>query len=195
VLPGSRKGELKYIGPAFAAACALLDADPGFAGVTFVAPMASPALKSMFAKQLADAGVDCSGDRFRLIDGNSELAITAADVALLASGTVALEAALLQTPMIAAYKVAPLTAAIATTFRLLKTPFITLPNLLTRKPLVPEYKQNDATPQALATAVRNLLGDAKLRESIVREFSALRGLLARGADERAADAIMKLIGP
>jgi lipid-A-disaccharide synthase len=97
--------------------------------------------------------------------------------------------------MIAAYKVAPLTAAIATTFRLLKTPFITLPNLLTRKPLVPEYKQNEATPEVLATAVKKLIGDVELRESIVREFSTLRGLLARGADERAADAIMKLVAP
>jgi lipid-A-disaccharide synthase len=191
VLPGSRKGEVARIGPAFASACALLAADPKSADLTFVAPMANPALKSVFAEQLADAGL--ASDRFKLIDGDSETAITAADVVLLASGTAALEAALLQTPIVAAYKVAPLTAAIAKTFRLLKTPFITLPNLLTERPLVPELTQNDATPEALKAAVSDLLFDSALRASIIDEFSGLRELLARGADERAADAVLALL--
>ena len=193
VLPGSRKGEVKYIGPAFAGAIKLMTADPATANASFVAPMATPALKVLFAEQLAAAGVDLAGDRVKLIDGDSETAITAADVALLASGTVALEAALLQTPMVAAYKVAPLTAAIAKTFRLLKTPYITLPNLLTEKPRVPELTQNNATPEALKSEVSRMLCDSALRESIVHEFSELRGLLARGADERAADAVLALI--
>jgi lipid-A-disaccharide synthase len=191
VLPGSRKGEVARIGPAFASACALLVADPKSANVTFVAPMANSALKSAFAEQLADAGL--ASDRFKLIDGDSETAITAADVVLLASGTAALEAALLQTPIVAAYKVAPLTAAIAKTFRLLKTPFITLPNLLTESPMVPELTQNDATPEALKSAVSDLLFNSALRASIIDEFSGLRGLLARGADERAADAVLALL--
>jgi lipid-A-disaccharide synthase len=191
VLPGSRKGEVARIGPAFASACALLVADPKSANVTFVAPMANSALKSAFAEQLADAGL--ASDRFKLIDGDSETAITAADVVLLASGTAALEAALLQTPIVAVYKVAPLTAAIAKTFRLLKTPFITLPNLLTESPMVPELTQNDATPEALKSAVSDLLFNSALRASIIDEFSGLRGLLARGADERAADAVLALL--
>jgi lipid-A-disaccharide synthase len=193
VMPGSRKGEVERIGPAFANACALLVADPATADVCFVAPMATPTLKTMFTEQLKSAGIEPGGDRFKLIDGNSEAAITAADVSLLASGTVSLESALLQTPMVAAYKVAPLTASIAKTFRLLKTPFITLPNLLTERPLVPEFRQNDATPEALKAAVSEMLLDTALRESIVQEFSNLRGLLARGADERAADAVLSLI--
>lgn len=194
VLPGSRKGEVHRIGPAFAGACALLAADPATADVSFVAPMATPLLKSLFTEQLISAGVDLAGDRFKLIDGDSETALTAADVSLLASGTASLESALLQTPMVAAYKVAPLTAAIAKTFRLLKTPYITLPNLLTENPRVPEFTQNDATPEALKAAVSNMLLDATLRDSIVEDFSGLRGLLARGADGRAADAVLGLIG-
>jgi lipid-A-disaccharide synthase len=193
VLPGSRKGEVQHIGPAFAGACALLAADPATADVSFVAPMATPSLKTLFGKQLDAAGVDHSCKRFKLIDGDSEAALTAADVALLASGTASLESALLQTPMVAAYKVAPLTASIAKTFRMLKTPYITLPNLLTEKPLVPEFTQNDATPESLKAAVSKMLLDTNLRESIVQQFSDLRGLLARGADERAADAVLDLI--
>ena len=138
-------------------------------------------------------GIESGSDRFKLTDGDSEKAITAADVSLLASGTVSLESALLQTPMVAAYKVAPLTASIAKTFRLLKTPYISLPNLLTEKPLVPEFRQNDATPEALKEAVSKMLLDTALRDSIVQEFSNLRGLLAQGADERAADAVLSLI--
>ena len=193
VLPGSRKSELKYIGPAFAGAVRLLVDDPATADVSYVAPMATPALKSIFTEQLEAAGLGSDVGRIRLLDGQSEAAITAADLALLASGTVALEAALLQTPMVAAYKVAPLTASIASFFRLLKTPYITLPNLLTTNPLVPEFKQNEATPEALKSALSTLLQDAALRKSIVSEFSALRGQLARDADERAADAILDLI--
>jgi lipid-A-disaccharide synthase len=193
VMPGSRKGEVERIGPAFAGACALLASDPATADVSFVAPMATPALKSMFTAQLQSAGIDLAGGRFKIIDGDSEKAITAADVSLLASGTVSLESALLQTPMVAAYIVAPLTASIARTFRLLKTPYITLPNLLTEKPLVPEFTQDDATPESLKAAVSNMLLDTALRSSIVREFSDLRGTLARGADERAADAVLGLI--
>ena len=193
VLPGSRNSEVRYIGPAFAGACALLAGDPATANLTFVAPMATPALKTLFAEQLAAAGIDCNRKQFRLVDGNSETALAAADVALLASGTVSLEAALLQTPMVAAYKVSPLTYAIAKTFRLIKTPYITLPNLLTDKPLVPELTQYNASPEALKVAVSELLLDTDLRDSIVSEFSELRSLLARGADERAADAILNLI--
>lgn len=194
VLPGSRNSEIKYIGPAFAGAVKRLIDDPATPELAFVAPMATPALKTLFAGQLAAVGLDPHGERVRLLDGDSELAIIAADVVLLASGTAALEAALLQTPMVAAYKVAQLTATIASVFRLLKTPYITLPNLLTEKPLVPEFKQNDATPEALQAAVATLLQDVERREYIVREFTVLRGLLARGADERAADAILELAG-
>lgn len=189
VLPGSRRAEVVRLGGVFAEACALLAADPATSNVTFVASLTTQDLKTIFVQQLSAAGIL---DRFSLLEGDAELAITAADIALLTSGTVALEAALLKTPVVAAYKVSALTYAIARSFRLIKTPFITLPNLLTDQPLIPELIQYKATPLALKAAVSELLLDAGRRESIVQAFSGLRGQLARGADQRAAQAILSV---
>ena len=191
VLPGSRKGEVQRMGTAFARACALIGADQATASVSFVAPMATPELRLIFQEQLQAAGML---DRFVLLDRNAETALTAADVALLASGTVSLEAALLSTPHVAAYIVAQLTKDVMKVFNMLKTPYVALPNLLTDKPLVPELVQEAATPEALGAAVSKLLKDPALRESIAQEFSRLRGQLARGADKRAANAVLDLIG-
>ncbi len=189
VLPGSRMSEVSRLGPVFAAACArLAAADPA---VRFVAPMASEKIKELFEKQLHAANI---ASRFLLTDGNAQRVIVAADVVLLASGTATLETALLGRPMVAAYRFAPLTYAILKTFRLLKVPYFTLPNLLTPEPLVPEFLQGAASPEALANAVSGLMKDPDCRAAITNQFSKLRTELAQGADQRAAQAIVDLAG-
>ena len=127
-----------------------------------------------------------------LVDGNAELAITAADIVLLASGTAALEAALLGKPMVAAYRVSPLTYGIVSGFSLLKIPYITLPNLLTNQPLIPEFIQYAATADSLYQSLQDLLRDRDRRIAIANEFKLIREGLARGADDRAADAVLKI---
>ena len=97
----------------------------------------------MIEQQLAAAGVETL---FTLIDGDSIAAMSAADVVLLASGTAALESALLCKPTVAAYKVAEISARIVQVFRLIKAPYFTLPNLLTEEALVPELIQWAVTP-------------------------------------------------
>jgi lipid-A-disaccharide synthase len=189
VLPGSRKSEVSRVGPIFAETCAGLAGND--AELTFVAPMATAALKKMFLEQLEAAGI---ADRFILTDRNAELVITAADVALLVFGTATLQTALLGAPMIGAHKVAGLTYAIGKGLNIVKVPYYSLPNLLTKEPLVPEYLQHEAQPAILETAVRDLLDDATRRAHITDKFSALRNMLARGADERAAEAVLKLAG-
>ena len=189
VLPGSRMSEVSRLGPVFAAACArLAAADPA---LRFVAPMASEKIKELFEKQLHAANI---ASRFLLTDGNAQRVIVAADVVLLASGTATLETALLGRPMVAAYRFAPLTYAILKTFRLLKVPYFTLPNLLTPEPLVPEFLQGAASPEALANAVSGLMKDPDCRAAITNQFSKLRTELAQGADQRAAQAIVDLAG-
>jgi len=187
VLPGSRMSEVSRLGPVFARACARLAKHDGELG--FVAPMVSERICNTFAGYL-DA--EKLRDRFLLVSGNADRAMIAADVALLASGTAALQAALLGRPMVAAYRLAPLTYAIVKAFRLIKVPYITLPNLLTDTPLVPEFIQGAATPRALAESVRGLLADRQRRAAIARGFCPLRAALARGANERAADAVLAL---
>ena len=187
VLPGSRGTEVARLGPIFAQACRrLLERR---ADVGFVAPMASAALRERFEGMLAAAGVAA---RFRLVDGNAHDAMRAADVVLLASGTAALEAALLGRPIVAAYRLAPLTYALARSLKLVKVRHFTLPNLLTGQPLVPEFLQGGASPEALAEALEALLADPDRRAGIAREFAKLRDQLARGADRLAAQAVLEL---
>jgi lipid-A-disaccharide synthase len=118
--------------------------------------------------------------------------MAAADVVLLASGTAALEAALIGRPIVAAYKLAPLTYALARSLKLVKVRHFTLPNLLTTEALVPEFLQGEATAAALCESISGLLQDPQRRADIEREFAKLRDKLARGADRRAASAVFEL---
>mgnify|MGYP001811648011 CR=1 FL=1 len=104
VMPGSRSGEVSRIGGIVAAAAkAILAARPG---IRFVTPVAAPKLRPLIEQQLRDAGVDA---QFTLLDGDANLAMSAADVVLQASGTAVLEAALLRKPTVATYRVSPVT--------------------------------------------------------------------------------------
>jgi lipid-A-disaccharide synthase len=188
VLPGSRKNEVMRLGPVFAAASRQLMERSS--DISFIAPMASSNLRRIFEMQLEEAGVAA---RFTLLERDAQSAMAAADVVLLASGTAALEAALLGRPIVAAYRLAPLSYALARSLKLLKVQHFSLPNLLTAEPLVPEFLQSDATAEALSTAVYGLLQDPQRRAFIEREFARLREQLARGADERAAKAVLDLV--
>ena len=129
--------------------------------------MVSEKLRKIFAEDLAVAGVE---DRFLLTDGNAQSAIAASDVVLLASGTASLQAALLGKPVIAAYRFGSLTYAIAKTFRLVKVSHFALPNFLTEEPLVPEFLQDAAKPQALSAAVGEMLDNPDKKDAICRQF-------------------------
>ena len=187
VLPGSRDSEVSRLGPLFAAASARLARRDE--RLHFVTPAATPKLRAMIEAQLEQAGVS---ERFTITDGGSIDAMAAADVVLLASGTAALEAALLGKQTVAAYRVAALTALLVRLLGLLKLEYFTIPNLLTETPLVPEFIQEAATPEALAEAVAALLADPDRRLAITRRFNELRSTLALGADARAARAVLEV---
>lgn len=188
VLPGSRSSEVTRLGPVFAAAAARIAASTE--GVRFVTPVASPQLRPLIEKCLLDAGIM---DRFTLVDGDSERTMVASDVVLLASGTAALESALLCKPTVAAYRVAALTYSILYWFKLIDVPHFTLPNLLTEKPVVPEFIQRDATPDAIADEVTAMLNDPERCADIRATFAKLKSELALDANERAADALFSLV--
>lgn len=187
VLPGSRVSEVSRLGGVFADACRIL-ADRTNA-LEFVAPMATPQLHELFLAQLDKAGIT---DRFTLVDSKAEIAIESADVVMVASGTASLQAALLRKPMVGAYRLQPLTYAIAKGLRLVKVPYFTLPNLLTDDPLVPEFLQDSANAENLASAIDELLSDSDRRQRIAEKFGELRALLAKGADELAANAVLNV---
>ena len=187
VLPGSRSSEVSRLGPIFASAAAIISA--GDKDVRFVTPIATPKLRPMIEQQIREAGVQ---DVFQLVDGDSIEVMSAAHVVLLASGTAALESALLGKPTVAAYRVAGLTALIVKSLGLLNVSHFTIPNLLTEEPLIPEFIQKSATPEAIAGEVMALLADQPRREAISDRFAKLRTELALDADQRAADAIIDL---
>jgi lipid-A-disaccharide synthase len=185
VLPGSRSGEVKRLAPVFAAAAALLAR--AYDDLYFVTPVATPKLRPVIEQHLRDAGIR---ERFTLLDGQSHQAMSAADVVLLASGTAVLESALLGKPTVAAYILAGLTHVILKYLVRVRLTHFTLPNLLTEEPLVPEFIQGDATPEALASAVAELLDDPERCALIGNRFVKLREDLALDADKRAADAVI-----
>jgi lipid-A-disaccharide synthase len=190
ILPGSRASEIKNLGEVFIAAAASIAGARD--DVCFVTPVAAPALKSTVEAQIAAAGL---AKQFVLLDGDSERAMIAADVVLLASGTAALESAFLAKPTVAAYRVGSLTYAILEFSSLKNMVHFTLPNLLTETPLVPEFIQDDVEPEAIAREVIDLLDNPDRRRIITGRFARLRTELAQNTDQRAADAVIELAKP
>ncbi|BBB28542.1 lipid-A-disaccharide synthase, C-terminal [Neptunomonas japonica JAMM 1380] len=117
--------------------------------------------------------------------------MAAADAILIASGTATLEATLLKKPMVVAYKMASLTYAIYS--RMIKTPFISLPNILADEKLVPEVLQNDVVPARLAEELEKALQDKAYQALLDKRFTEINQQLKLDADERAADAVISLL--
>ncbi|UUA74365.1 lipid-A-disaccharide synthase [Cellvibrio sp. QJXJ] len=185
LLPGSRASEVERMGSLFMeSAVKCLEQDPG---LLFVIPSASPDRY----RQLHIALNDFVDYPIQLINGHSHEVMAAADVLLLASGTVALEALLLKKPMVVAYRLAPLTFKILSW--LVKTPWISLPNLLAQKLLVPELLQDKATPETLSAAVMNYFDNPEQAIALSETFAQMHIELKRDASARAAEAIARLI--
>lgn len=188
VLPGSRASEVSMLGEILVAAAGLIAKTRN--SIQFVTPVATPALRPAIEAQIAAAGLS---QKFVLLDGDSERAMVAADVVLLASGTAALESALLSRPTVAAYRLGKTSYAIFSALKLLKLTYFTLPNLLTETPLVPEFMQDEARPEDIAAAVVELLDDPVQRQMISDTFAKLRIELAQNTNQRAADAVISLL--
>lgn len=188
VLPGSRRGEVARLGEDFAAACTALASQAG-RPVKFIAPMASPEVAEIFRAQAAKTGAS-----IRLLDREADLALAAADVALVASGTATLQAMLHGCPMVVAYRLAALTAFIARDLGLVKLRTFSLPNLLAGEVLVPEFFQEAVTPSALAQALDGLLQDEPRQAVLRARFSALHRELRRDSARSAAQVVIELAG-
>ncbi|HET8550185.1 MAG TPA: DUF354 domain-containing protein, partial [Bryobacteraceae bacterium] len=125
--------------------------------------------------------------------GETRDAIAHADVAIAASGTVTVEAALLGTPMVTCYRVHPLSWMFGRRF--VRVPFLTMVNLIAGRQIVPELMQDKMTGEGLATEVEILLTDAKARETMKRELAEVAAKLTTPEDpiERAADIVAEVV--
>ncbi|WP_250462039.1 lipid-A-disaccharide synthase [Microbulbifer litoralis] len=185
LLPGSRGGEVKLLGPLFLQAARWCHQRRP--ELRFVLPAANEQRLAEL-KQLLENYGDLP---VTLLDGNSHGAVSAADNVLIASGTATLETMLLKKPMVVAYKMAGLSYAIFS--RMLHTSWVSLPNLLAQRELVPEILQDDATPENLGAALLQFYDDPLLYDQLQREFDDLHQQLRRNASARAADAVCQLI--
>ena len=122
-----------------------------------------------------------------LLDGQSHTAMAAADIVLMASGTTALEALLLKKPMVVGYKVAELSYQLLRF--MVKIPWLSLPNLLTGRELVPEFIRKKPTVDNLSEAVLSLLNNPAAAAALSDEFLSIHRQLRCNANERAADAV------
>jgi lipid-A-disaccharide synthase len=166
LLPGSRVGEVRRHLPRLLAACALLRT--GRPNLEIVISVADQTVSGLVTEMLARE----AAQPVRLVSGARE-ALDAADVALVASGTAVLEAALREVPTVALCVVSEAQANIAR--RIYHRPYVTLPNLLLDRALVPELLQDDATPEKLAAAAEALLGDPSAQLAGMREVRAALG--------------------
>ncbi|MFW0755624.1 lipid-A-disaccharide synthase [Pseudomonas sp. H11T01] len=182
LMPGSRGGEVGRLGGLFLDAAERLRAlRPG---VRFVMPCASPERRIQLEELLAGRDLPLT-----LLNGRSHQALAACDAVLIASGTATLEALLYKRPMVVAYRLAPLTFWILK--RMVKSPYISLPNLLAQRLLVPELLQDDATAEALAQTLSPLIEGG---EEQTRGFDEIHRTLRRDASNQAAEAVLNLIG-
>lgn len=182
LMPGSRGGEVGRLGALFLDTAQRLRAlRPG---VRFVMPCASAQRRAQLEELLAGRDLPLT-----LLDGQSHLALAACDAVLIASGTATLEALLYKRPMVVAYRLAPLTFWILK--RMVKSPYISLPNLLAQRLLVPELLQDDATVEALAQTLSPLIEGG---EEQTRGFDEIHRTLRLDASNQAADAVLNLIG-
>jgi lipid-A-disaccharide synthase len=182
LLPGSRPQEVRALLPVFlGAADKILQALPE---TRVLLPVASGHLRDEVLARVAESGLPIT-----VVEGQAQSVLRAADVAVAASGTVTLEAAILGVPCVAAYQVSKLTAFLAR--RLLKVRHVTLPNIVAGKDVIPELLQENANPEALSRTVLRLLGDAHARAAMKRDMAEVRDMLgAPGAIARAAAAIL-----
>jgi lipid-A-disaccharide synthase len=188
VLPGSRVGEVSRLGDDFAGAIRwLAERRPE---LQFIAPMANDAVRAIFVRALEGK---VAAEKVLVLHGQSHVALAAADVVLVASGTATLETLLTRRPMVVAYRLGGLTAWLLRTFNLMKAPFFSQPNLLAGERIVPELFQEQVRPDTLGAELLRELDDPLVRERQERVFSDIHRQLERNASDRAAEAILGLL--
>ncbi|MFO1494459.1 MAG: lipid-A-disaccharide synthase [Lysobacterales bacterium] len=187
VLPGSRGGEIRRLAEDFLdTARAFLAHHPDW---RVLIPAARPALAAELSARLRPADADA----IRVIDGQMRTLLSACQLALVASGTATLEAALCQRPMVVAYRIAPLTYWIVRTFGLLKVRNYSLPNVLAERDLVPEISQDAVRPPQLLAALERWLADPAAVDAYVAECRAIHQRLRLQASARAAEAALECL--
>jgi len=187
LLPGSRQSEVSFMAELFIQTAGKLR--ERFPHALFLVPLVSRETRDLFEMTLWQLGAQ--EWPIKMLFGHAQHALAASDGALVASGTATLEAALLKTPMVIAYRMSPWS------WRLMKRmryqPWVGLPNILAGRFVVPEFLQDDATPENLAQALGNLVVDDEVRMRLTEVFTDMHRQLRQNTSEKAAAAILPLL--
>ena len=190
MLVGSRGSEVEFLSEPFLHTAQLLH--QRYPDVKFLVPLINQKRRQQFEqiKQRVAPELDMI-----LLDGNARAAMITAEATLLASGTAALEAMLCKSPMVVGYRMKPFTYFLAK--RLVKTKYISLPNLLADEMLVPELIQDDCHPTKLAEKLSLYLSEDKsavqTRHVLLQRFAELHQMIQCNADQQAAQAVIDLL--
>jgi lipid-A-disaccharide synthase len=184
ILPGSREGEVARLAPLFIETMKLIKQKQSSA--SFLIPAANKQRRVQIEAILQEANAEAV-----LIDGQSRTVMAASDAVLLASGTAALEAMLVKRPMVVSYRVNKLTYAIMK--RMVKVPYVSLPNLLANEILVPELLQDAATPDNLATRLLQTWHSFTGDKNIQAKYLDLHSMLRKDAGAQAAQAVVSML--
>ncbi|PLR32817.1 lipid-A-disaccharide synthase [Chimaeribacter californicus] len=188
LLPGSRNAEVEMLSADFLrTALRLRETYPD---LEIVVPLVNARRREQFERIKTEVAPTLP---MHLLDGQSRDAMIASDAALLASGTAALECMLAKCPMVVGYRMKPFTFWLAE--RLIKTPYVSLPNLLAGREIVTELLQHDCMPEKLAAALLPLLAGGEQSTALKQTFLELHQHIRCNADEQAAQAVLELAHP
>ncbi|MEA9393185.1 lipid-A-disaccharide synthase [Acerihabitans sp. TG2] len=186
LLPGSRGAEVDMLSADFLHTAVLLN--QRFPGLIILVPLVNQRRREQFETIKAQVAPEL---HVHLLDGQAREAMIASDAALLASGTAALECMLAKCPMVVGYRMKPFTFWLAR--HLVKTSYVSLPNLLAGRELVKELLQEDCVPDKLAAALIPLLNNDFHSAALKDDFRDLHLQIRCNADEQAAQAVLNLI--
>ncbi|OTQ74964.1 MULTISPECIES: lipid-A-disaccharide synthase [unclassified Gilliamella] len=184
LLPGSRHAEVTLLSEPFLKAAQLLR--DKFPDLNIVVPLVNSKRRAEFEQIKAEIAPEL---KLQLLDGYAREAMIASNAAILASGTVALECMLAKCPMVVGYKMKAFTFWLAK--KLIKTPYVSLPNILAGKEIVPELLQHDCTPENIANHVLPFLESDNTE--LKATFLALHKQIRCNADEQAAQAVLDVL--
>lgn len=207
LLPGSRQSEVAYMAELYIQTAAKLR--ERFPKAIFLVPLATRETRNLFETALWKHGVqdwlldelplsstevapERPGGVMKLLFGHAQDALAACDAALVASGTATLEAALLKAPMVITYRMSKWSWRLMRRMRY--QPWVGLPNILAGQFVVPEFLQDDATPDNLAQALGNVVLDAGVRMRLGNLFADMHRQLRQDTAEKAAAAVLPLLG-
>lgn len=187
LLPGSRRSELKRHAGLFIDTAAWLHARNS--KLEFVASLVDDGTRRQFERAIADRRAGALP--IHILSGKSRQAMVAADLVLLASGTAALEAAMLGRPMVVTYRVSWLTYLLVRAISDIR--YVSMPNHLAGKELVPELLQRAATPEALGHELERLLAHPEQAVELSEALRTLTAPLREKSGERAAEVVVSLL--